>query len=66
MNAVTAAVSNAQQMAQPIVSVIQASGAVDVIKKGLNSFMEDIPWLMKSLDEVAKLHPFVGGEAPNS
>ena len=33
----------------------------EAIKSGLNSFMEDIPWLMKSLDEVAKIHPVVTG-----
>ena len=50
-----------QSVAQPFVGVLEASGAVEAIKSGLNSFMEDIPWLMKSLDEVAKIHPVVTG-----
>ena len=50
-----------QEVVQPFMAVVEASGAVEIIKSGLNSFMEDIPWLMKSLDEVAKIHPFVQG-----
>ena len=61
MDTVNGTVSNAQQVAQPLLAAVQASGAVDAIKSGLNSFMEDIPWLMKNLDEVAKIHPFVTG-----
>ena len=61
VDTVNGTVSNAQQVAQPLLAAVQASGAVDAIKSGLNSFMEDIPWLMKSLDEVAKIHPFVTG-----
>ncbi|KAH8102306.1 hypothetical protein BXZ70DRAFT_891052, partial [Cristinia sonorae] len=33
--------------------------AIHAIESGLKSFMEDIPWLMKSLDEVARVHPVV-------
>lgn len=39
--------------------MLEATGVADVIKSGVNSFMEDIPWLMKSLDQVAKVHPFL-------
>ena len=61
MTALTAKVTDVTQAAQPLVAMVEASGAVQMIKSGLNSFMEDIPWLMKSLDEVAKIHPFVQG-----
>ncbi len=54
-------VSLVSQVVQPIQALIEATGAVEAIKNGLNSFMEDIPWLMKSLDEVAKIHPVVTG-----
>ena len=50
-----------QKIAAPIIPVIQASGAVDAIQKGMSGFMEGFPSLMKALDEVAKIHPFVAG-----
>lgn len=31
------------------------------IHKGVDTFMEAIPPLMKALDEVAKIHPFING-----
>ncbi|THH27677.1 hypothetical protein EUX98_g6499, partial [Antrodiella citrinella] len=43
----------------PIKDILAASGATEAIEHGLNSFMEDIPWLMKGLDEVARIHPVV-------
>ncbi|THH02037.1 hypothetical protein EW026_g779 [Hermanssonia centrifuga] len=58
-DAVNGQVSLVSQVVQPIQALIEATGAVEAIKNGLNSFMEDIPWLMKSLDEVAKIHPVV-------
>ena len=33
----------------------------DAIEKGVNTFMEAVPALMKALDEVAKIHPFISG-----
>ncbi|KAJ7628556.1 hypothetical protein FB45DRAFT_40380 [Roridomyces roridus] len=39
---------------------LQTVGALDAIESGINSFMEGMPGLMKGLDEVAKLHPFIG------
>lgn len=61
VGSLTGTVALVQQVIQPIAGVLEASGAVEAIKSGLNSFMEDIPWLMKSLDEVAKIHPVVTG-----
>jgi hypothetical protein len=34
----------------------------DAIQKGVNTFMETVPSLMKALDEVAKIHPFISGK----
>ena len=51
-----------QQTVQPVVTAVKSAGAIEVIQKGLISFGEDLPWLMKSLDEVAKIHPFVTGK----
>ncbi|KAJ7115464.1 hypothetical protein C8R44DRAFT_880758 [Mycena epipterygia] len=39
---------------------LNAVGGMEAIEKGLNSFMEGMPVLMNALDEVAKLHPFIG------
>ncbi|CAK5278366.1 unnamed protein product [Mycena citricolor] len=52
--------------AQPVAFVqgvetgLDAVGAMQVIEKGLSTFMEGMPVLMSALDEVAKLHPFIG------
>ena len=50
-----------QQVVNPLVTVLKGSGAIDAVKSGLDHAMDDIPWLMKGLDEVAKIHPFVAG-----
>ncbi|KAJ6610468.1 hypothetical protein B0H10DRAFT_411247 [Mycena sp. CBHHK59/15] len=39
---------------------LNAVGGMEAIEKGINSFMEGMPVLMNALDEVAKLHPFIG------
>ncbi|KAJ7757035.1 hypothetical protein B0H16DRAFT_1721499 [Mycena metata] len=39
---------------------LQAVGGLEAIENGINSFMEGMPVLMNALDEVAKLHPFIG------
>ncbi|KAJ7481633.1 hypothetical protein FB451DRAFT_1236685 [Mycena latifolia] len=39
---------------------LDAVGGLEAIEQGLNSFMEGMPVLMNALDEVAKLHPFIG------
>ncbi|KAJ7326377.1 hypothetical protein DFH08DRAFT_941029 [Mycena albidolilacea] len=38
---------------------LDAVGGMEAIEKGLNSFMEGMPVLMKALDEVADIHPFI-------
>ena len=37
---------------------------VDMIQNGVNTFMETVPSLIKALDEVAKVHPFISGASP--
>ncbi|KAJ7507291.1 hypothetical protein B0H11DRAFT_197898 [Mycena galericulata] len=39
---------------------LETVGGLEVIESGLNAFMEGMPVLMNALDEVAKLHPFIG------
>lgn len=43
-------------------TVLDSSGLLKTIEAGVNAFVDDIPWLMKGLDEVAKIHPVVTGE----
>lgn len=59
--AASGSVGVVQTYMQPVTQALTASGVVDTLKSGLSTFMEDIPWLMKGLDEVAKIHPFVAG-----
>ncbi|GJE98690.1 hypothetical protein PsYK624_149250 [Phanerochaete sordida] len=35
------------------------SAAVQMLKTGITTFMDDYHWFMKALDDVAKIHPFV-------
>jgi hypothetical protein len=47
-------------------AVLDTSQIADVMEKGVNTFMEAVPSLMKALDEVAKIHPFISGELHRS
>ena len=44
-----------------VLAVLPAVGGLEAIEQGVNHFLEGSAVLMKTLDEVAKLHPFVGG-----
>ena len=33
----------------------------DAMEQGVSTFMEAVPALIKALDEVAKVHPFISG-----
>jgi hypothetical protein len=46
----------------PAKALLDTPQIADVIEKGVNTFMEAVPSLMKALDEVAKVHPFISGE----
>ncbi|KAJ7031624.1 hypothetical protein C8F04DRAFT_1110026 [Mycena alexandri] len=39
---------------------LETVGGLEAIEHGINAFMEGMPVLMNALDEVAKLHPFIG------
>lgn len=43
-------------------TILEVTGGIEGIEQGINKFMEGSTVLMNALDEVAKLHPFVGGE----
>ena len=49
-------------LAAPAKALLDAPHIADTIEKGVNTFMETVPSLMKALDEVAKIHPFISGE----
>ncbi|KAJ7507339.1 hypothetical protein B0H11DRAFT_2319240 [Mycena galericulata] len=51
---------SANAMMKGITQGLEAVGGMEAIEQGLNSFMEGMPVLMNALDEVAKLHPFIG------
>ncbi|TCD69752.1 hypothetical protein EIP91_006288 [Steccherinum ochraceum] len=51
--------SEKSETAQVIKATVDMNTAMTAIESGLKSFMEDIPWLMKGLDEVARIHPVV-------
>lgn len=36
----------------------------EAIHKGVDAFMEAVPPLIKALDEVAKIHPFISRTSP--
>ncbi|KAF8214062.1 hypothetical protein K438DRAFT_995547 [Mycena galopus ATCC 62051] len=43
-----------------VVAALTAVGGMEAIEQGLHTFMDGIPVLMNALDEVAKIHPFIG------
>jgi len=49
-------------LAAPAKALLDTPQIADAIQKGVNAFMEAVPSLMKALDEVAKVHPFISGE----
>jgi len=48
-------------LAMPVKALANAPQIADAIEKGVGTFMEAVPTLMKALDEVAKVHPFISG-----
>ncbi|KAF7297297.1 hypothetical protein MIND_00962900 [Mycena indigotica] len=52
--------SQAELVVVGIKTGLDMVGGMDAIEQGLNTFMEGMPVLMNALDEIAKLHPFVG------
>ncbi|KAJ6560408.1 hypothetical protein B0H19DRAFT_1147563 [Mycena capillaripes] len=50
----------AAAIATGVVAGLTAMGGMEAIEHGLKTFADGIPVLMNALDEVAKLHPFIG------
>ena len=48
-------------LAVPAKALRNVPRIADDIERGVNTFMETVPVLMKALDEVAKVHPFIAG-----
>jgi hypothetical protein len=48
-------------LAAPAKALIDTPRIAEAIHRGVNTFMEAVPPLMDALDEVAKVHPFIGG-----
>ena len=46
-------------MTSPLKSAYE-SEAMKTIRDGVNALVDSLPGLIKALDEVAKLHPFIG------
>ncbi|KAJ8495156.1 hypothetical protein ONZ51_g1863 [Trametes cubensis] len=43
----------------PVVAALDKTDIVQKIERGIRHFTDDIPWLMKGLDELARIHPAV-------
>ncbi|KAH9891309.1 hypothetical protein C8Q73DRAFT_650960 [Cubamyces lactineus] len=43
----------------PVVSALNKTDIAQKIERGIRHFTDDIPWLMKGLDELARIHPAV-------
>ncbi|KAI0708178.1 hypothetical protein C8T65DRAFT_211601 [Cerioporus squamosus] len=52
-------VATAQGYSTPMKTVFE-SDAMKVVREGVNTLIDSLPGLLKALDEVAKLHPFIG------
>jgi len=48
----------------PAKAFMDTPQVAEAIQNGVNTFMEAVPILMKALDEVAKVHPFISGASP--
>lgn len=44
-----------------VTAILDATGGMAAIEEGINHLMEGSQVLMNALDEVGKLHPFIGG-----
>ena len=51
-------------LAVPAKALMDVPQISETIRKGVNAFMKAAPVLMKALDEVAKIHPFISGARP--
>ena len=51
-------------LAPTVKAVVDTPQVAETIQKGVITLMDAVPPLMKGLDEVAKIHPFIGGTSP--
>ena len=54
-----------ETLAAPTKALIDATQIANKIHEGVNSFMEAVPVLMRGLDDLARIHPFVSGAGPS-
>lgn len=59
---VTTATSYLTAVAAPVKAALDASGATPAIQRGIHELADAAPVLMKILDEVADIHPFIKGK----
>ncbi|KAI0331154.1 hypothetical protein GY45DRAFT_1276344 [Cubamyces sp. BRFM 1775] len=59
LTAIKTDVANVQSMTSPLKSAYE-SEAMKTIRSGVNALVDSLPGLITALDEVAKLHPFIG------
>ncbi|KAH9942449.1 uncharacterized protein BXZ73DRAFT_88023 [Epithele typhae] len=52
--------TSAQTIVAPLNSAIGDSEAMKVVRAGLNTLADKLPALLKNLDAVAQIHPFIG------
>ncbi|TFK89010.1 hypothetical protein K466DRAFT_598154 [Polyporus arcularius HHB13444] len=48
------------QSSVPPTKTVYESDAMKAVREGVNTVIDSLPGLVKALDEVAKLHPFIG------
>ena len=51
----------ADTLVVPAKASMDTPRVAEAIEKGVDEFMEALPILMKTLDDVAKVHPFISG-----
>ncbi|KAI0644525.1 hypothetical protein C8Q79DRAFT_777894 [Trametes meyenii] len=59
INTIQTDLATSRSYASPLKSAYE-SEAFKVVRDGVNSLVDSLPGLIKALDEVAKLHPFIG------
>ncbi|KAI0666566.1 hypothetical protein C8Q78DRAFT_1107669 [Trametes maxima] len=59
INTIQTDIATSRDYASPLKSAYE-SEAFKVVRDGVNSLVDSLPGLIKALDEVAKLHPFIG------
>ena len=65
LNSIQTNVGTAQSYQSPLKTAYE-SEAMKIVRDGVNSLVDSLPGLIKALDEVAKLHPFIGSKYSGS